>query len=425
MTRRRAKLGRKARMNVIAEQDLDRIDLGDLDLWEDGPPHALFTRLRREAPLHWSPLDDYPHEAGFWSLTRAEDLRKVSLDWETFSSYVGGIMVLDDFGIPLEGQQQQMISMDPPRHDRIKALFQRGFTPKRIAEHEERIRGIVNRVLDRVAGQDEVELVNEVAAPVVSRVIGSFIGTPEEDDQRHVEETNMVLGFGDEDLRPTEEAVVEMMTRAWNETMEYIAERRANPGMNDLMDVLVHSEVDGEQLSDTEIFMGLGLLGAAGNDSTRSVFTSGMLGLFENPDQLSLLLDDPALIPGAVEELLRFYPAFAHFRRTATRDVEMHGKTIREGDKVLLWYVASNRDEQVYADPQRLDVTRKPDHQAFGAGGRHFCLGAALARLEIKVLLEETLRRFPDIEPAGEPTHARSLFLNQLKTLPVRFSPEA
>ena len=380
----------------MAERELGQVDLGDLELWADGPPHELFARLRREAPVHWSPLDDYPDEAGFWSLTRAEDLRRVSLDWETFSSYVGGIMVLDDFGIPLEGQQQQMISMDPPRHDRIKALFQRGFTPKRIAEHEERIRGIVNRVLDRVEGRDEVELVNEVAAPVVSRVIGSFIGTPEEDDQRHVEETNMVLGFGDEDLRPTEEAVVEMMTRAWNETMEYIAERRANPGMNDLMDVLVHSEVDGEKLSDTEIFMGLGLLGAAGNDSTRSVFTNGMLGLFENPDQLRLLRDDPALIEGAVEEFLRMYPAFAHFRRTATRDVELHGQTIREGDKVLLWYVSSNRDETVYADPQRLDVTRRPDHQAFGAGGRHFCLGAALARLEIKTLLTETLRRFPD-----------------------------
>ena len=181
-------------------------------------------------------------------------------------------------------------------------------------------------------------------------MIGSFIGTPEEDDQRHMEETNMVLGFGDEDLRPTEEAVVEVMTRAWDETMELVAERRENPGMSDdLIDVLVHSEVDGERLSDAEIFMGLGLLGAAGNDSTRSVFTSGMLGLFENPDQLALLRDDPSLIEGAVEELLRMYPAFAHFRRTATRDVEMHGKTIREGDKVLLWYVASNRDEDVYA----------------------------------------------------------------------------
>jgi cholest-4-en-3-one 26-monooxygenase len=412
-------------MNAIAEQELDRIDLGDLELWSDGPPHDLFTRLRREAPAHWSPLGDYPEEAGFWSLTRAEDLRRVSLDWETFSSYVGGIMVLDDFGIPLEGQRQQMISMDPPRHDRIKALFQRGFTPKRIAEHSERIRAIVNRVLDRVAERGECDLVTDVAGPVVARVIGSFIGTPEEDDQRHIEETNMVLGFGDEDLRPTEEAVVEMMSRAWDETMEYIAERRANPGMNDLMDVLVHAEVDGEKLSETEIFMGLGLLGAAGNDSTRSVFTSGMLGLFENPDQLRLLLSDPGLTDGAVEELLRMYPAFSHFRRTATRDVEIHGETIREGDKVLLWYVSSNRDESFYSDPQRLDVTRKPDHQAFGAGGRHFCLGAALARLEIKTLLTETLRRFPDIEPAGEPTRARSLFLNQLKTLPVRFTPAA
>jgi len=411
-----------AHVSAVAELELSQVDLGDLELWTAGPPHEIFSRLRREAPVHWSPLDEYPDEAGFWSLTRAADLRQVSLDWETFSSYVGGIMVLDDFGIPLEGQQQQMISMDPPRHDRIKALFQRGFTPRRIAEHEERIRGIVNRVLDRVEGQEEVELVNEVAAPVVSRVIGSFIGTPEEDDQRHVEETNMVLGFGDDDLRPTEEAVVEMMTRAWNETMEYIAERRANPGMNDLMDVLVHSEVDGQQLSDTEIFMGLGLLGAAGNDSTRSVFTNGMLGLFENPDQLRLLLDEPELIGDAVEEMLRMYPAFAHFRRTATRDVKLHGETIREGDKVLLWYVSSNRDETVYEDAQRLDVTRRPDHQAFGAGGRHFCLGAALARLEIKVLLQETLRRFPRIEPAGEPTTARSLFLNQLKTLPVRLN---
>jgi cytochrome P450 len=411
-------------MNVIAEQDLDRIDLGDLDLWDDGPPHALFTRLRREAPLHWSPLNEYPAERGFWSLTRADDLRKVSLDWQTFSSYVGGIMVLDDFGIPLEGQQQQMISMDPPRHDRIKALFQRGFTPKRIAEHEERIRGIVNDKLDLVCDRGECDLVTEVAGPVVSRVIGSLIGSDPADDQRHLEETNMVLGFGDDELRPTEEAVIEMMSRNWDETMEIVAERRANPGQDDLIDVLVHSEVDGEKLSDAEIFMGLGLLGAAGNDSTRSVFTSGILGLFENPDQLALLLEDPSLIPGAVEELLRCYPAFAHFRRTATRDVEMHGKTIREGDKVLLWYVASNRDETVYDDPQRLDVTRKPDHQAFGAGGRHFCLGAALARLEIKALLEETLRRFPDIELAGEPTKARSLFLNQLKTLPVRFTPQ-
>jgi cholest-4-en-3-one 26-monooxygenase len=407
-------------MTVTVEQDLESIDLGNLDLWTDGPPHEIFTRLRNEAPVHWSELADYPDEAGFWSLTKAADVRSVSLDWQTFSSHVGSCLVLDDIGIPLEVMQQQMISMDPPRHDRLKALFQRGFTPKRIAEHSERIRGIVNRVLDRVEGREEVCLVNDVAGPVVSRVIGSFIGTPEEDDRRHMEETNLALGFGDEELRPSDEALAEMMTRAWEETMGYIEERRANPGMNDLIDVLVHSEVDGERLTDTEIFMGLGLLGAAGNDSTRAVFTSGMRALMDDREQMQLLIDDPGLIEGAVEELLRMFPAFAHFRRTATADTEIGGKRIREGEKILLWYVSSNRDEDLYSDPHRLDVTRNPDHQAFGAGGRHFCLGAALARLELKTLLTETLRRFPDIAPAGEATVARSMFVNQLKTQPVR-----
>jgi cytochrome P450 len=410
--------GREA-VTTDVEQDLDRLDLGDLDLWEAGPPHEIFARLRREAPVHWSPLAAYPDEGGFWSITRAEDLRSISLDWQTFSSHVGGIMVLDDFGIPLEAQQQQMISMDPPRHDRIKALFQRGFTPKRIGEHEERIRGIVNRVLDRVEPRREFDLVHDVAGPVVARVIGSFIGTPEEDDQRHIEQTNLALGFGDEELRPTDEAVIQMMSDAWDETMGYIADRRERPG-DDLLSVLVHAKVDGDGLSDAEIFMGLGLLGAAGNDSTRSVFTSGMLGLIEAPDQLELLLEDPSRIRGAVEELLRFYPAFSHFRRTATRRVHLHGSTIEAGDKVLLWYVSSNRDEDIYEQPQSLDVLRARDHQAFGAGGRHFCLGAALARLELRVMLEETLRRFPHIELAGDPTRARSIFLNQLKTLPVR-----
>ena len=409
-------------MSLTVEADLDQLDLGDLDLWAGGPPHDLFARLRREAPVHWSPLDDYPDEAGFWSLTRAADLRRVSLDWETFSSYVGGVLVLDDIGVPVEVQQGMMIAMDPPRHDRIKALFQRGFTPKRISEHQERIRAIVNRVLDRVEAQNEVDLVHDVAGPVVSRVIGSFLGTPEEDDMRHMEETNLALGFGDEDLRPTDEAFIEMMARSWDETMEMIEERRQNPG-DDLLSILVHAEVDGESLSEQEIFMGVGLLGAAGNDSTRSVFTSGMLALLEDREQLQTLVDEPALATDAVEELLRMFPAFAHFRRTATRDVELHGKTIRKGDKVMLWYVASNRDEEVYEDPQRLDIRRRPDHQALGAGGRHFCLGAALARLEIRILLEETLRRFPDLELAGEPTRARSLFVNQLKTLPVQLRP--
>jgi cholest-4-en-3-one 26-monooxygenase len=374
--------------------------------------------------VHWSKgITEYPDEAGYWSVTTADDVHTVSRDWETYSS-ASGITAVTEGVIPLPLIQAMFIGMDPPKHDRLKALFQRGFTPKRIAEHAERIQGIVTRALDRVADRGECDLVNDVAGPVVSRVIGSFMGTPEEDDRRHMEDTNMALGFGDDDLRPSEEALAEMLTRTWTETMEIIAERRDTPG-DDLISILVHAEVDGERLTDSEIYMGIGLLGAAGNDSTRAVFTSGMRGLMEDREQMRLLLEDPSLVPGAVEELLRFYPAFAHFRRTATREVELHGKTIREGDKVLLWYVSSNRDETVYDDPQRLDLTRIPDHQAFGAGGRHFCLGAALARLELRNLLAETLRRFPDIELAGEPTQARSLFVNQLKTLPVRFAPQA
>ncbi len=185
----------------------------------------------------------------------------------------------------------------------------------------------------------------------------------------------------------------------------------------------MHAEVDGEKLEEHEIVMGFFLLVAAGNDSTKATYCSGMRALMKNPDQRRLLLDDPSLIPGAVEESLRMFPAFAHFRRTATRDVELGGKQIREGDKVVLWYVSSNRDESRYEDPDRFDVTRNPEHQAFGAGGRHFCLGTALARLELRILFEETLKRFPAMEQAGPTSFVESPFLNQLKTLPVRLAP--
>jgi len=186
---------------------------------------------------------------------------------------------------------------------------------------------------------------------------------------------------------------------------------------------LVHAEVDGERLEEHEIVMGFFLLMAAGNDSTKATYCSGMRALIEQPDQRRLLLEDPSLIPGAVEEALRMFPAFAHFRRTATCDTELAGTPIREGEKVVMWYASSNRDESRHADPDRFDVTRNPEHQAFGAGGRHFCLGTALARLELRILFEETLRRFPTMELAGTPLYAESPFVSQLKTLPVRLAP--
>jgi len=185
----------------------------------------------------------------------------------------------------------------------------------------------------------------------------------------------------------------------------------------------VHAEVDGQRLEEHEIVMGFFLLMAAGNDSTKATYCSGMRALMENPEQMQLLLEDPSLIPGAVEESLRMFPAFAHFRRTATCDTELHGQQIKEGEKVVMWYVSSNRDETRHEDPDRFDVNRNAEHQAFGAGGRHFCLGTALARLELRILFEETLKRYPKVElagGAGGPQHVESVFLNQLKTLPVR-----
>ncbi|MBA3260952.1 MAG: cytochrome P450 [Thermoleophilaceae bacterium] len=378
--------------------------------------------MRAKCPVHWtSRITEYPDEDGFWSVTKADDVHEVSRDWETYSSEIGGITALTNAILPLELTQAMFIGMDPPKHDRLKALFQRGFTPTRIAEHEPAVREIAIGVLDRLEGRATCDLVTDVAQPVVSRVIGSFMGIPPEDDEIWARLMNTTLGAGDPDLNP--EGVQSVMERDVPEIFErcgrLMAERRERP-TDDLTSVLVNAEVDGEGLQEHEIVMGFFLLVAAGNDSTKATYSSGMRALMENPDQKQLLIDDPGLIPAAVEESLRMFPAFAHFRRTATRDVELNGQTIREGDKVVLWYVSSNRDETRYEDPDRFDVTRNPEHQAFGAGGRHFCLGTALARLELRILIEETLARHPGIELAGTPQYAESPFVNQLKTLPVR-----
>jgi cytochrome P450 len=385
----------------------------------------LFRRLRSECPVHWSEgITEYPDEDGFWSVTSADDVFEVSRDWQTFSSEIGGFTALKNAILPLEMQQAMFIGMDPPKHDRLKALFQRGFTPKRIAEHEEAIRAITVDVLERLGERESCDLVSDVAQPAVARVIGSFMGLPPEDDEVWASLMNAIVGAGDPDTTP--EGVQIVMERDVPEVFErcgkLIAERRQTP-TDDLTSVLVHAEIDGERLEDHEIVMGFVLLMAAGNDSTKATYCSGMRALMENRDQLRRVLDDPSLVPAAVEESLRMFPAFGHFARTATRETELHGQLIREGEKVVMWYPSSNRDETRYEHADRFDVTRNPEHQAFGAGGRHFCLGTALARLELRILIEETLRRFPDIQIAGTPRYVESPFANQLKTLPVRLRP--
>jgi cytochrome P450 len=402
------------------DSNLENVLLAEHDLWADGPPHETFKQMRSQCPIHWTErVTEYPEEKGFWSVTTAEDIHTVSRDWRTYSSAHGVTAVSEVF--PVELVRAMFIGMDPPKHDRLKALFQAGFTPKRIAAHEDEIRAIVRDVLDRVGERNTCDLVTEVAQPAVSRVIGRFMGIPEEDDAIWARLMNSTLSGDDKDLNPEgidgvlQNDIPEIFARCG----KMIAERRENP-TDDLTTVLVNAEIDGEQLEEHELVMGFFLLVAAGNDSTKATYTSGMRALMEAPEQMQKLLDDPSLIPSAVEEALRMFPAFAHFRRTATCDTELHGQKIREGEKVVLWYVSSNREESLYEDPDRFDVERNPEHQAFGAGGRHFCLGTALARLELKILFEETLKRFPKIAMDGTPSYVESGFLNQMKTLPVR-----
>jgi cytochrome P450 len=410
----------EARAGAAAPSDIASVELAENQLWAQGPPYELFKRLRGECPIHWTErFEQYPGEAGFWSVTTADDVHEVSRDWQSYSSELGGITAFAEI-FPLELARAMFIGMDPPKHDRIKALFQRGFTPKRIADHEEPIRAIVNRVLDRLEGRASCDLVGDVAQPIVSRVIGSFMGLSEEEDAVWARIMNSSLAPDDKDLAP--EGIEGVLAKDIPETFErcrkMIAERREHP-TDDLMSVLVHAEVDGQKLEEVEIVMGFFLLVAAGNDSTKATYCSGMRALMEDPAQKQALIDDPSLIPDAVEEALRMFPAFSHFRRTAKTDTELHGQKIKAGEKVVMWYVSSNRDETRYEEPDRFDIARKPEHQAFGAGGRHFCLGTALARLELRLMIEETLRRYPNIHLHGVPKPAQAMFVNQLKTLPV------
>jgi cholest-4-en-3-one 26-monooxygenase len=409
---------------AAGKADLEGKYVIERDVWVDGPPHELFGQMRSECPVHWCPgITEFPEEKGFWSVTRPDDIYTVSRDFKTYSSELGGVTAVN-VGFPIELSRAMFIGMDPPKHDRLKKLFQMGFTPKRIATQEDEIRAIIRTVIDRLDGREECDLVAHVAQPAVSRVIGSFMGIPEQDDTVWATLMNELLGASDPDINPggVPDIMAKLIPELFERCSKLIAERRERP-TDDLTSVLVHAEVDGERLEEHEIVMGFFLLMAAGNDSTKATYCSGMRALIENPDQRRLVLEDPSLIPGVVEESLRMYPAFAHFRRTATRDTELNGQQIKAGDKVVMWYVASNREDSLYEDPDRFDVQRNPEHQAFGAGGRHFCLGTALARLELQILFEESLARYPHMELAGRPVFAESAFINQLKTFPVKLGP--
>jgi cytochrome P450 len=397
--------------------DLDRVDLTDLDLFADGPPYELFRRMRREMPVHWNEMDGEP---GFWNITRFEDIRRISRDHETFSNERGGIFIQNEPGVPVDVQRQLMLGMDPPRHTKVRGIVQKVFSPRVVAEREPHIRQVVTRLIDDVIERGECDFVSDIAVELPLIVIAEMLGVPVEDRYMLFDWTNRAShAVATADPADTLQALAEMGQYLG----ALVAERRERP-RDDLISRMVNAEVDGERLSDAEITISFGLLMFAGNDTTRNTASGAMLALIEHPDQRQKLIEDPSLMRDAVEELLRWVSAVVHFRRTATRDTEIAGQRIAAGDKVVLWYASGNRDETAIPDPDRLDVSRpNVEHQAFGGGGRHFCLGNQLARLELRVLFEELLERIPDMELAGEPRRLRTNFTNELTSLPVAFTP--
>jgi cytochrome P450 len=405
---------------TTTDVDLATVDLLDPKWFEDGPPHELFARMRAEAPVRWNQL---PDGSGCWSLTRHADVTAVSKDTETFSSWKAGIFMNPDQVIPLDLTRNLLLYKDPPEHTKYRMILQRRFTPKVVGELADPIRDAITRTIDAVIEQGSCDFVKDIAVPVPLRVLAMLMGLPEED-------IPLLLEFTDEieeaQRSPEPAAATESFVKLAGYLNEQIAAQVARGDEDSIVMLLRKGEVEGEQLDDNEILVFFGLLVFAGNDTTRNTSSSGMLALLEHPEQLQALRDDPALIPPAVEEILRWTSVVNYFVRTATRDTEIAGQPIAEGEKVMMWYTSASRDEAIFDRPDRFDIRRgASDHKAFGGGGRHFCMGNSLARLVLTTLFEEVTRRMHDIELAGPVTRVPSSWTNSLTSLPIRFTPGA
>ncbi len=416
---------------AIGDVTLDEIDLTDLDRWVEGVPHEWFALLRRDDPLHWQ---DEREGAGFWSFTRYDDIVAASKDYGAYSSESGGTSLQDLTEEELE-LRKSMIDTDPPRHTRLRAIVNQGFTPRVVNAYEARIRGLASEILAAAIEQDEFDWVESVASEIPMWVFSEIMGLPVEDRRLLIDLGDKLLGNTDPEVMG-ERAVAEVALRDAElrklpfsspyaaDLMAYGrdlgAARRREP-RDDVTTKLVEAEVDGEGLTPLEFETFFILLTTAGNETTRHTISLGLQALFEHPEERARLLADPSLAASAADEILRWAHPVHHFRRSATREIDAHGRTIRKGDKVVIWYASGNFDERKFSEPYRFDVTRAPNrHLTFGLGGPHFCLGAHLARLEVRIWLEEMLPYLDRIEPAGEPDRLRSNFFNGVKRLPVR-----
>jgi cytochrome P450 len=409
------------------ELTLDDIDLADHDNFAEHTPHEMFALLRREDPVHWS---REPTGPGFWSITRYQHIDEVHKDWETFSSEVGGTSLQDLEPDQVEARKS-MIDMDPPRHNHLRGLVNKRFTPRAVLKYEEYIRKLFRTILDDTLPRGEFDFVHEVSAELPMRVFAEMLGVPLEDRRYIIELGDKLLGATDPEYGETHELDVHrdlpfsspVALEMFDYGQKLARDRRTDP-RDDIVTALVQAEIDGNPLTEREYNVYFLLLATAGNETTRHTITHGLLALMQHPEQMQMLRDgagDDALFKSAAEEILRWATPVYHFRRTATRDVEFHGKEIRAGDKIATWLVSGNRDEEAFERPHEFDITRSPNkHITFGPGGIHFCLGAHLARLEVKIAFEELLPRVKHVEPAGKAEKLRSNFFNGIKRMPVK-----
>lgn len=407
---------------------LDEIDLSSHDAFVDEVPLWAFRELRQRDPVHWQP--EASPNRGFWAITRFHDIEEVLRDTKTFSS-ARGVTLEEQSEDELEARRS-MIDMDPPGHSRLRRLVSKLFTRSAVAQYEDFVREQARLVLDRGLPKREFDFVEEISRELPIRVLARIMGVPSEDLPMCIELGDAMIAQADPEYSravidkedTSEYRLLPFRSPAAVELMAYghqLAERRRQEPRDDLITKLVNAEVDGQRLSAREFDNFFCLLIVAGNETTRHAISHGVRALVEHPDQWQRLRDDPGLIPLAAEEILRYGSPTMHFRRTATRDLEMHGTSIREGDKVVVWFVSGNHDEEIFDQPERFDVGRDPNpHMAFGSGGPHVCLGAHLARLEVRVMFEELIPRLSAVEITGPIERLRSNFINGIKHMPVR-----
>jgi cytochrome P450 len=392
-------------------------DIYSPEAYADGPPHELFGELRHTDPVHWQDMPDQP---GYWAVLKHADVEHVARHPTLFSASEGGV-VLENLDAPrLEQMRNMLLAMDPPRHRDYRQPLVKRFMPRVIVELEERVRAITRDILGEAAERSEVEFVHDVTSHLPARVIGELVGLPREDWDRIHHLAELITHSQDPDYVTSADSAGDGTTQMAMYAIEFAARRREEEPRDDLTDLLLTQDFGGTRMTDIDYGIFFVQLVTAGNDTTQTMLSSGLLALLHHPDQLAAVRADPALIPGAVEEILRWANPLHYFRRTATEDTAIRDVPIKVGDKVAMYYTSANRDEEVFVDPQRFDIRRKPNpHLSFGTA-EHFCLGAHLARLEGRVFFEELFATFPSIELTGEPRRLRSNLNNAFKSLPVK-----